>query len=153
MREIDDTHDAENQRQADSQECVSATQDQRIDKMLKKFVHARPVGRSLSCEEPPCCGDSAPQLERGASEEVNLRRLHARSDFRNDDFAVLDLDQIHGRNTLTAFLAVGPGLDELNFSVQPGDIELPKRRTNGFRIGLTGLLDGGCDSTDAVLAT
>src|SRR5450759_1459508 len=63
MREINDTHDAENQRQANSQECVSATQDQRIDKMLKKFVHARPVCSWLRSEEPPCCGDSVPQLD------------------------------------------------------------------------------------------
>jgi len=35
MGEIDHPHDAENQRQANSQQRVGAPQDQRIDKMLK----------------------------------------------------------------------------------------------------------------------
>src|ERR1035437_5933733 len=118
--------------------------------MLKKFVHARLVCSWLCSEEPRRCG-LAPHLERGAPGGVNPRGLHARSDFRNDDLAVFDLDQIHGRNALTAFFAGGSGLSELNFSVQPGDIELPKRSTNGFRIGLTGLLDGSSNSTDAII--
>src|SRR5205085_9660300 len=71
---------------------------------------------------------------------------------RQDDFARVDLDQVDVRNALPAFLAGGAGLGELDLAVEPVDFDLPERGADGFRVGLTGLLDRGGDRLDAVVA-
>ena len=44
MREIHDPHDAEDQRQADPEKSICASQEQSVDEMLKKLLHARVPG-------------------------------------------------------------------------------------------------------------
>ena len=56
MGEIDDPHDAENQRQADAQQRVGAAQDQRIDEMLKKLGPS-----SVIQVDPSRRGEDAPE--------------------------------------------------------------------------------------------
>src|SRR5262245_51161247 len=74
------------------------------------------------------------------------------SSLRDDNLAVVDLDQIHGRDALTAFLSIRSGLRELDFAVEAGDVELPQRLANCLRVGFAGLLNRRHDSPDAVIA-
>src|SRR5262245_32773556 len=68
-----------------------------------------------------------------------------------NNFAVLDLDQVDARIALTAFLARGAGFLELDLSVHARQFDLPERRADRLRIGLARLRDCGGNSADAVI--
>src|SRR4051794_37848248 len=89
--------------------------------------------RSLRLERP-----EAPGLRRSA--------------LRDDDFAVLDADQVHVRHALAAFLAFRTGLVELDLAVHTGQLDLPEGGADRLGVGLAGLLDRRRDGADAVIA-
>src|SRR5215468_12157542 len=74
------------------------------------------------------------------------------SNAREDDFAVLDLDEIDTRIALTAFLARGARFFELDLPVHPVEFDLPERGSDRLRIGLARLGDRRRNGADAVIA-
>src|SRR5215468_5978959 len=74
------------------------------------------------------------------------------SNAREDDFAVLDLDEIDARIALTAFLARGAYLLEPDLPVHPVQFDLPERRADRFRIGLARFGDRRRNGADPVIA-
>src|SRR4029077_17217190 len=78
--------------------------------------------------------------------------LDAVSHAGEDDFAVLDLDEVDARITLAAFLAGGAGFLELDLAVHAGEFDLPQRRADCLRLGLARLGDGGRNRADTVIA-
>src|SRR6476646_249270 len=75
------------------------------------------------------------------------------SSLRDDDLAVIDLDQVHGRNALTAFFSFRPRFSELDLAIKAGDVELPQGCANCLRVGFSGLLDSRRDGPDTIIAT
>src|SRR4051794_1239934 len=75
-----------------------------------------------------------------------------RSALRDDDFPVLDPDQVDVRDALPALLALGAGLVELDLAVHAGELDLPEGGADRLGLGLAGLLDRGRDGADAVIA-
>src|SRR5262249_36460159 len=74
------------------------------------------------------------------------------SDVRQNDFAVLDLDQIDAGFALAAFLSGRAGLLEFDLAVHPHQLDLPEGRADGFGLGLARLGNRGRDCPDAVIA-
>src|SRR5205085_8596096 len=88
----------------------------------------------------------SPRLER--PEAPGLKR----SALRDDDFPVLDPDEVDVRDALPALLALGAGLVELDLAVHAGELHLPEGGADRLGLGLAGLLDRGRDGADAVIA-
>src|SRR5207248_6552142 len=80
------------------------------------------------------------------------RRPVTTSHAGQDDFAVLDLDEVDARGALAAFLTGGAGFLELDLAVHAGEFDLPERRADRLRLGLARLGNGGRNRADAVIA-
>ena len=151
MGEIDHPHDAEDQGQADAEESVGAPEDDGVDEVLEELIH----GCSF-----PATGRRGAGARRNLSKPGNRALPASRSapgggvslPVRQDDLAVLDLDQIDAGIALTAFLTGRARLVELDHAVHAGELDLPERRADRLGLGLAGLGDGGRDGPDAVIA-
>src|SRR5690349_6125744 len=132
MREVHDAHDAEDQCKANSEQRVCAAENERIDDVLQKFDH-----RSVRAPFDP---GPSPSFSKILADAVSAAPALLLFQLRQDDFAVLDLDQVNVRHALAAFLAFRALLLEFDFSVEAREVYLPKRGTDRFRFGLAGLL-------------
>src|SRR6516165_4785533 len=74
------------------------------------------------------------------------------SSARQDDFAVLDLDQIDAGIALAAFLTRRSGFLELDLAVHAGQLDLPECRADCLRIRLARLGNRRGNGTDSVIA-
>src|SRR5690349_2048996 len=87
----------------------------------------------------------APGVDPGGS-------LSNASGARQHDLAVLDPDQIDAGMALAAFVTGRAGFFELDLAIHPGQLDLPERRADRFRVYLAGLGDGGRNGADAVIS-
>src|SRR5262249_52688611 len=85
---------------------------------------------------------------RGSTE----RTMPSASHGGQDDFAVLDLDEVDARGALAAFLTGGAGFLEIDLAVHAGGVDLPERRTDRLRLRPSRPCNGGRNRAAAVLA-
>src|SRR5690606_25129907 len=166
MGKVHDFHDAENQRQPDTEQRIGAPQYQRIGNVLKKLIHCLPHFRAwISCDGdgalPPPVGNQSllTVVPVGQCCQRHIRaqkqaRMCGRClvDYRYD-LAVLDLDKIGGGVILGTGLVAFAVRAEGDLSVQAVKLHIPKRLANVLGRDFVDCLDGGGDGVDAVIAT
>src|SRR5439155_3344169 len=99
-----------------------------------------------------CARPRRPVEDRGAGLPAVMPPAKWRSQRRNGDAAVLDLDQVDVGLALAALLPGVAGLGEADRPVEPDEVDRPERLGDRGRIGRARLLDGVRDRADAVVA-